>query len=40
MGRSIIQACLSPLIDCTDSEKRICTTKLGKDDKNKKSIYT
>ncbi len=32
--------CLSPLIDCTDSEKRICTTKLGKDDKNKTNIFT
>lgn len=31
--------CLSPLIDCTNSVKQICTTKLGKDDKNETSIY-
>jgi hypothetical protein len=32
--------CLSPLISCTNSEKQICTTKLGKDDKNKTNIYS
>src|SRR5690606_42089108 len=35
-----VQLCLSPLINCTNSEKQICTTKLGKDDKNKTSIFT
>ena len=31
--------CLSPLIGCAKSEKQICNAKLGKDDKNKTSIY-
>ena len=35
-----VKWCLSPLIDCTKSEKQICNTKLGKDDKNKTIIYT
>jgi YD repeat-containing protein len=31
--------CLSPLISCTKSDKQICNTKLGKDDKSKTIIY-